>query len=352
MAVKFKFPEIVKEIEVKPFTLIHGNRLGRRREILFFIYALFELINKVRERKIELISDINACESNIVKIKVNDLASVIRNTYYRYITKLAKEKIGYVPSELPELTLSSEGIEFIEIVILQGKGNIKLQFKDGKIVSSELWSSKGKPFSPEVLLTEEIGWIFGRTFLGVEHLKIGTPIYVPIERGYVETIQEQVNIPVSSSIREAMNSIKELIQRNVPCVLVEDYIDRMVVPAIFTKTFLKSDKRLNESNMLNLPALPSLNYSRELLPDSSFEDLIYFCEARTLRIGSGPFFIEDIDVFKSEDSQLMLKFYLENLIEEGYMVCASAHQETFRNLIEILNFGEDNYGIYSLYNNW
>lgn len=350
MAVKFKFPEIIKEVEIKPFTLIHVDCFEKRREILFFIYALFELINKVRDHRIKLIPGIIEHESNILKIKVNDLASAIRNTYYRYIAKLAKEKIGYVPLELPELMLSSEGIEFIEIIVLQRKGNIKLQFKDGKIVSSELWLSSGELLSPERLLTEEIGWIFGRTFLGVEHFKIGTPIYVPIERRYVEIIQEQINIPVNSSIQEAMSNIKKPVQRIALCGLVEDYVDRMVVPVIFTKAFFKKDLRLNKSNLLSLPAFPSLNDSRELLLDNSFKDLIYFCEARTFRIGRGPFFIEDIDAFKSEDSQLMLKFYLESLIEEGYMVCASAHQKAFQDLADILGFEGDNYGVYSLYN--
>lgn len=346
MAVRFKFPGLAQEIEVRQFILLSGSSFERRRESLFFIYAIFDLINNIKERRIGFISNICRCEGGSIRVRSDDLADTLQDMYYQHVNELAREKLGYVPVDLPRLKLIPEGVESIEVEIVPGKGRIMLLLGNKKKISSEFEFFGKEPRSPEELLTDEIDWIFGKVFLGGESFRIGTPVYIPAERKNFETVHAQTDVTARASIREVMENIKEQV---IPCHayqygLINDYVERMVVPVNFTETLIKKKVELSENDILSVLLSPS----EEHPAGGHFKDLFYLYKARALKVGSGPFFIEELDVSWSEDYRLLFKLFLEDLIDDGYIILASTPQRALQNTIEILGLDGTNYGIYNI----
>jgi len=62
-------------------------------------------------------------------------------------------------------------------------------------------------------------------------------------------------------------------------------------------------------------------------------DLAYLFAGMEYRSQLDPIFIEDIDRYKSTDYQMLMKFLLEELLEEGSIFIISTEEEYFPNMI-------------------
>lgn len=148
MAVKFYFQKDrygIEELELERLTLIHGRTFRQRREILLSIYALFKVLEYVKEDRLadDLWEEISFEYTSIgeqvpfcISIEAEGLARALETLYRCFAGQLVKEWLGYTPP-LPRLGLVPEYTNRVFMGLNRGEA-IQISFEEKNRESSDI----------------------------------------------------------------------------------------------------------------------------------------------------------------------------------------------------------------------
>ncbi len=381
MGVKFIFGQ--ERVNLKHLTLIHGGSFQRRRELLISIYALFRMLSDIRDGNLSerlrrsLSFKEKRKEKGIIRIGLIDLEELTRalNTMYRnYLVEFLLKNLGYVPPVIPDLVLTSHGIQALEIELNPGwAGCLRYINSRGKRKGSiAIFSDLSEFASLEDILQELIIDVFVDLFFkqGKSFSRFSEPLYFPVERLCLsEKITEPIEIPEECrTIRDFVKTIKEQVLSQVSpvCGLAEDFIERNVAPSMifsryvdpyplkenFLNTLLYGGKVVFTEDLIpayvkNGKVIP-LKKAKMEIRDMAFifTGIGYLCRSSR----PGLIFIEDIDIYKSPDYQMLLMLLLETFLEDGSLLIISAEGEYFPSIVDtyMVENGNRLCGLYSI----
>ncbi len=349
MAVKFYFQKDrygLEEIELKRLTLIHGGTFRQRREILLSIYALFKVLDYVKEGKFadDLWKEISFEYTSIgkqvpfcISIEAEGLARALETLYRCFAGQLMKEWLGYTPP-LPKLELIPEHTDRVFVGLNKGE-SIQISFEGENRESSGLayFIDDCGTFSFRGALAECIMDMFDEVFMKTSSEfysgHTGT-VYFPVERQKLSEITKPLNMPdwkkvKTESIGYFYDLLKEHIRKQVKPRngLLEEFVKKCAFPVALMwtmrgfrlKEYGKFVNALLEDKKLGFTEgfVPVLKDEKAEVPLSRAEehikDMAYLLTALDC-LSMERLFVEDVDKHKDYEHQDIMKMLFDELL--------------------------------------
>jgi len=350
MAVKFYFKKDrygLEELELKHLTLIHGGTFRQRREILLSIYALFKVLEYVRESRFaddlweEASFEYTSTGKQVpfcISIKAEGLARALETLYRCFAGQLVKELLGYTPP-LPELELIPEHTDRV-FVGLNGGEAIRISFEGENKESSDIlyFIDDCSAFSFRGTLAECIVGIFDEVFMKTpsEFFSERTgAVYFPIERQKLSEIDKPLKVPdwnkvKTESIGYFYNLLKEHIREQVKPGngLLEDFVKKCAFPVTLMWAMRGFHFKEYEEFVSVLLEDGKLGFTEEFIPVLKYEsgetplkraeghvkDVAYLLAALDC-LSIGKLFVEDVDRRKGYEHQDIIKMLFDELLD-------------------------------------
>ncbi len=356
-----------RELELKPLTLLHGGTSGERRELLLSVHALFTMLTEIKlgglygKFHFALLSEARGSNDEIC-LDIEELARALEVTYKEYVTEFLEEKLGYVPSAVPELSLIADGKCFVKVK--KYSWSCELEYVNENDHERSFMCETGAQDTEETLYMFTPN-VFAKAFMSDE---IGIPVsipsmFFPVERECFSEITKPVKVDGAVTIGKSLQKIKEQVVSQVSpkCKLTEEFLDRCLIPLMLNRTFL-SRKELREEFTDILLEGGRIELAEDLVPvysksgkvthvrelSKELTDLMPLLKA-VESLYTNVLIVEDVDRYKSPEYQAMLWLFFEELVDGGKVVVLSTEGRYLVDLAETYTAEEDSfYGIYAL----
>ena len=349
MAVKFYFPKDrygIEGLELKRFTLFHGGTFRQRREILISIYALFKVLEYVREGKFaddlweEVAFEYTSIGKQVpfcISIEAEGLARALETLYRCFAEQLVKEWLGYSPL-LPKLELIPEHTDRVFVGLNKGE-SIQISFEGENRESSGLayFIDDCGTFSFRGTLAECIMDVFDEVFMKTSsefYSEHTGAVYFPVERQKLSEIDKPLNVPDWKKVKtESIGYFCDMIGKHFikqfkpESELVKEFVKKCAVPVALMWTLRGFPFKGYEEFASALLDDRKFGFTEEFVPvlideegdiplskaEGHVKDTAYLLAALDC-LSMKRLFVEDVDRHKDYEHQDIMKMLFDELL--------------------------------------